>query len=103
MESQCQVCGVLVTKKNAARHLQSHEEDAFRCDICDSYFKTKNSLYQHSKTHRNPELILRLEQEFEHLHQIMNGHERRFKSTYNKETRYWQMLEAHENKIYATK
>ena len=44
--------------------------------------------------------ILRLEQEGEHLHALMNRSENKFKSTKDKSTRYWQMLCDHENKIY---
>ena len=148
MESQCivWVCGVLVSKKKLARHLQSHGEATFRCDICDSYFKTKDSLNQHSKTHRKPEEIecnfcqrVLFSRSALRKH-ILTKHETveyscpyclkaftkkdycknhvdqcrssipvkcsecdKVQSTYNRETRYWQMLEAYENKVYATK
>ena len=44
--------------------------------------------------------ILRLEQEGERLHAIMNRSETKFKGTKRKYEKYWQMLEDHENKIY---
>ena len=47
--------------------------------------------------------ILRLEQEGQHLHQILNAIERTYKSVKNKQERYWLMLESYENKLYCTK
>ena len=48
-------------------------------------------------------LILRLEQEGEHLHQLFNTKERSLKSVYNKQYRYFYMLQEYENKVYCTK
>ena len=48
-------------------------------------------------------VILKLEQEGEHLHQIMNSLENRYKAVYNKAERYFLMLEEYENKLYSTK
>ena len=45
--------------------------------------------------------VLRLEQEGEHLHQILNSLETRFKSVYNKAERYFLILKELENKHYA--
>ena len=45
--------------------------------------------------------VLRLEQEGEHLHQILNSLETSFKSVYNKEERYCLILKELENKHYA--
>ena len=45
--------------------------------------------------------VLRLEQEGEHLHQVLNSLETRFKSVYNKHERYFLILRELENKHYA--
>ena len=45
--------------------------------------------------------ILRLEQEGEHLHAILNSLETKFKNIFNKEERYYVMLKKYENKIYS--
>ena len=47
--------------------------------------------------------ILRLEQEGEHIHALMNRSENKFKSTKDKSERYWQMLQDYENKLYTSK
>ena len=44
--------------------------------------------------------ILRLEQEGEHIHAVINRLERNLTMTLNKSTRYWQVLREYENKIY---
>ena len=44
--------------------------------------------------------ILRLEQEGEHLHAVINRIERNLTMTLNKSTRYWQVLRDYENKLY---
>ena len=44
--------------------------------------------------------ILRLEQEGEHIHAVINRLERNLTMTTNKSTRYWQVLREYENKIY---
>ena len=78
----CVVCGVSVMKSVLARHMKIHDEIAqFRCEICDKRFKTKDYLSQHKKTHRKPEEI-RLEQEGEHLHQLLNTIEKSYKSLF---------------------
>ena len=48
-------------------------------------------------------VILKLEQEGEHLHQLMNSLETRYKAVYNKSERYFLMLKEYENKLYSTK
>ena len=45
--------------------------------------------------------VLRLEQEGEHLHQVLNSLETRFKSVYNKQERYFLILKELENKHYS--
>ena len=45
--------------------------------------------------------MLRLEHEEEHLHQIMNSLENRFKAVYNKTERYFLILKELENKHYS--
>ena len=45
--------------------------------------------------------ILRLEQEGEHLHAVINRIERNLTMTLNKSTRYWQVLRDYENKLYS--
>ena len=47
--------------------------------------------------------IFKLEQEGEHLHQLLNALETRYKSVYNKSERYFLMLKEYENKMYVTK
>ena len=44
--------------------------------------------------------ILRLEQEGEHLHAVINRIERNLTMTLNKSTQYWQVLRDYENKLY---
>ena len=84
------------------------------CEIFPVFFPEKNltrkmveiSLVMPKFIRKQPGLlntILRLEQEGEHLHQIFNTLEKTYKSTYNKENRYWLMLEEYENKIYSSK
>ena len=46
-------------------------------------------------------MILLLEQEGEHLHQIMNALERRKKMIIDRAERFWSLLEDWENKIYS--
>ena len=47
--------------------------------------------------------IIRLEQEGEHIHQVLNSLERVYKPIAYKPLRYFHMNEAYENKIYCTK
>ena len=47
--------------------------------------------------------IFGLEQEGEHIHQILNSLERVYKPIASKPMRYFSMLQAYENKIYCTK
>ena len=47
--------------------------------------------------------ILRFEQEGEHLHQLLNVLEAKYKSSFPKQTRYFLMLEEYENKLYSSK
>ena len=92
----CVVCGVSVMKSVLARHMKIHDEIAqFRCEICDKRFiREKKSLINK---------VLRLEQEGEHLHQLLSAIEKSYKSVHNKAERYWLMLETYENKLYCTK
>ena len=93
----CKTCGKLIPKKHFARHLLSHsEEKTFSCHICAKKYKTKDVLNCHLKTHRKPENI-----QYEHLHQILNSLENRFKSVYNKTERYFLILKELENKHYS--
>ena len=54
MKTVCKICGKLVTKKNILRHVQSHGDKNFTCNICDKHFSTRDSLNQHTKTHWQP-------------------------------------------------
>ena len=45
MKTVCKICGKLVTKKNILRHVQSHGDQNFTCNICDKHFSTRD--YQH--------------------------------------------------------
>ena len=45
---ECKECGLLVSKKNFKKHLQSH---IFTCDICNKQFEKKYHLANHKKTH----------------------------------------------------
>ena len=47
--------------------------------------------------------MFRLEQEGEHIHQLLNTLQRVFKSIVSKSDRYFHRLEDYENKIYCTK
>ena len=47
--------------------------------------------------------MFRLEQEGEHIHQVLNSLERVYKPIAHKPLRYFHMIEAYENKIYCTK
>ena len=55
MKTVCKICGKLVTKKNILRHVQSHGDKNFTCNICDKQFSTRDYLNQHTKTHWQPE------------------------------------------------
>ena len=47
--------------------------------------------------------MFRLEQEGEHIHQVLNQLERTYKSIASKPKRYYHMIENFENKLYSTK
>ena len=47
--------------------------------------------------------MFRLEQEGEHIHQLLNTLERVFKPIVSKPLRYFHIMEAYENKVYCTK
>ena len=47
--------------------------------------------------------MFRLEQEGEHIHQVLNQLERTYKSIVSKPKRYYHMIENFENKLYCTK
>ena len=55
MNSLCKICGLLVSKANFARHVETHGQNEHRCEICNKTFKTKNYLTEHKRTHREPE------------------------------------------------
>ena len=55
MKTLCKICGKLVTKKNILRHVQSHGDANFTCNICDKHFSTRD--YQHTKTHWQPQKL----------------------------------------------
>ena len=57
MKSLCKVCGKLVSSKNMGRHVQSHGDQNFSCDICNKSFSTRDYLNQHTRTHWQPEEI----------------------------------------------
>ena len=46
--------------------------------------------------------ILRVEQEGEHLHQLFNSLENKYKSVSGREERFWFILTEYENKLYIT-
>ena len=58
------------------------------------------TLYLVVYTEKLKKKILRLEQEGEHLHAVINRIERNLTMTLNKSTRYWQVLRDYENKLY---
>ena len=60
----------------------------------------KNHLQIRGNWHGIINKILRLEQEGEHLHAVINRIERNLTMTLNKSTRYWQVLRDYENKLY---
>ena len=57
MMDPCKTCGVLILRKNMDRHLKVHSGRSISCFICNKNFKTQNSLWQHKKTHDEPENI----------------------------------------------
>ena len=113
----CRTCGKLVPKKNLARHLKSHSGDkkfsCFQwCKLYPVYFPNRNMtrkmvewsivMPRYSREKKVfMKTVLRLEQEGEHLHQVLNSLETRFKSVYNKQERYFLILRELENKHYA--
>ena len=56
METQCNSCGKVISKKNLAVHLKTHGDASIRCKICDKRFKTKkqskSACVESSKTTR---------------------------------------------------
>ena len=57
MKDPCKTCGVLILRKHMDRHLKVHSGRTISCFICSKTFKTKDSLWQHKKTHDKPENI----------------------------------------------
>ena len=57
MNDPCKTCGVLISRKHMERHMKVHLETSVSCHICNKNFKTQNSLWQHKKTHEEPEMI----------------------------------------------
>ena len=53
-DTLCKFCGLLVLRGNLSRHLESHGENKRCCQICQTKFKTNNSLMQHMKIHTEP-------------------------------------------------
>ena len=114
----CSICNKSFGSKF---HLQKHDkrhnnrELLFECGQCGNNFWSKSSLTKHTQTKHNnfvfgclywserPGIInkiLRLKQEGEHLHAVINRIERNLTMTLNKSTRYWQVLRDYENKLY---
>ena len=102
------------------KNIHDQLKPKIKCDQCNNEFEKKGDLKTHMKEHKMVEwsfvlprfirerrglinLILRLEQEGEHLHQLFNTKERSLKSVYNKQYRYFYMLQEYENKVYCTK
>ena len=85
------------------------KEYEYFCEIFQVLFPTRNLTKQMSLVlptfiRKGPGIVnkmLRLEQEGEHLHSLMNRAKTKYKSTKNKSDRYWQMLQDHENKLYS--
>ena len=57
MKDPCKTCGVLILRKHMDRHSKVHSGRTISCYICSKTFKTKDSLWQHKKTHDKPENI----------------------------------------------
>ena len=47
----CYFCGKFLTKKNIIRHMESHEDQNFTCDLCGKSFPKKSSFNVHMKIH----------------------------------------------------
>ena len=94
--------------------MTKHENIKYECPYCKKGFPSKNltrkmiewsvvmpRFIREKKGMMHK--ILKLEQEGEHLHQLLNALETRYKSVYNKSERYFLMLKEYENKMYVTK
>ena len=49
----CPICGKVVNAYLKTKHLQTHEEAKYTCDICGKKIKTKNNFDQHMNIHMN--------------------------------------------------
>ena len=48
-------------------------------------------------------VMFRLEQEWKHLHKLLNDIERNMRNILNREERYYKMIKEYENKVYCSK
>ena len=87
----CPSCGKSVHKYSMNRHQEIHKGLTYDCTNCEKKFKTKYSLYDHSKTHK------------EVMHKELNTLENSLKNIPDKEKRYFTLIQKHENKIYSKK
>ena len=87
-EKWCKMYPVFFPHKNLTRKMAEYSL------VLPSFIREKHDLVNK---------MMRLEQEGEHIHQVMNTLERVYKPIANKPLRYFHMLEAFENKIYCTK
>ncbi|XP_037299271.1 oocyte zinc finger protein XlCOF6 isoform X2 [Manduca sexta] len=56
LKRACQVCGVVMPKKNLAKHLQEkHNVSVVECSVCHSNFDTHQQLDQHNATAHGPD------------------------------------------------
>ena len=113
---KCQHCSKELFSDSALRkHIMTkHENIKYECPYCKKGFPSKNltrkmiewsvvmpRFIREKKGMMHK--IFKLEQEGEHLHQLLNALETRYKSVYNKSERYFLMLKEYENKMYVTK
>ena len=49
------ICGLLVTKANFARHVETHGQKEYHCEVCNKAFKSKKYLTENKQIHREPE------------------------------------------------
>ena len=106
----CDVCGMkFLHRRSLIGHREVHKNNIFPVmfpEICLTRKMVEMSLVMPKFIRDHPGLlnkILRLGQEGEHIHALMNRSESKFKSTKDKSERYWQMLKYYENKLYTSK
>ena len=47
---KCDICDKTVTKKGLSKHIQTHQDITFECEMCDNVYNRKDKLEKHKTT-----------------------------------------------------